>query len=158
MAPNNAESQRKNGPVQLDEIDHAIMEQLSRDGRMSVAALAQAVHISRAHCYSRMNRLMETGVITGFTATFDPVRSGRGASAYVMLKTRQHSWRELKAEILKVPEVEHLALVSGSFDVLVLVRAKDNQDLRRLVFDSFQHLPGVVDAQTHIIFEDEDAR
>lgn len=157
MVATPAEGQKKT-PVALDEIDHAIMEQLSKDGRMSVAALAQAVHISRAHCYSRMNRLIDSGVITGFTATIDPVRSGRGASAYVMLKSRQHSWRELKAEILKVPEVEHLALVSGSFDVLVLVRAKDNQDLRRLVFEQFQHLPGVVDAQTHIIFEDADAR
>ena len=41
----------------LDRVDRAIVRELTQDGRMSVAALAERVHISRAHCYSRLNRL-----------------------------------------------------------------------------------------------------
>ena len=69
----------------LDQIDRAIITELTRDGRLSVAALAERVHISRAHCYSRLNRLQEDGVITGFSATIDPVKAGLGASGPVGL-------------------------------------------------------------------------
>lgn len=141
----------------LDQIDRAIITELTRDGRLSVAALAERVHISRAHCYSRLNRLQDDGVITGFSATVDPVKAGLGASAHVTLKLRQHNWREMKARLLAIPEVWHVSLVGGNMDVVLLVRAKDNADLRRVVFDELQPIPGVVDSQTYMIFEDHDS-
>lgn len=138
----------------LDQIDRAIITELTRDGRLSVAALAERVHISRAHCYSRLNRLQEDGVITGFSATIDPVKAGLGASAHVTLKLRQHNWRELKAQLLAIPEVWHVSLVGGNVDVILLVRARDTADLRRVIFDELQTLPGVVDTQTYMVFDD----
>mgnify|MGYP002719603447 FL=1 len=77
--------------MELDATDRAIVTELSRDGRVSIAALAERIHVSRAHCYSRLNRLQDAGVITGFTVTVDPVRAGFGASAHVALKLRQHN-------------------------------------------------------------------
>jgi DNA-binding Lrp family transcriptional regulator len=77
-------------------------------------------------------------VLTKFTAVVDPVKSGRKSSAYVTLKVKQHSWRELREDLRSVPEVEHIALVGGDFDVILLVRGIDNSDLRRIVFDQLQ--------------------
>lgn len=138
----------------LDRVDRAIVRELSEDGRLSVAALAERVHISRAHCYSRLNRLQDTGVITGFTARVDPVKAGYTASAHVMLKLRQHDWRELRATLLAIPEVWHVSLVGGDMDVLLLVRARDTADLRRVVFDELQPLASVEDTRTLMIFDD----
>ncbi|MDO5633970.1 MAG: Lrp/AsnC family transcriptional regulator [Micrococcus sp.] len=140
--------------MQIDATDRAIIAELSRDGRLSVAALAEKVHVSRAHCYSRLNRLQEAGVIKGFTAVVDPKRLGYGASAHVSLKLHQHNWRELRARLLAIPEVVHISLVGGNFDVMILVRARDIADLRRVVFEHLQTLQGVVDTQTYMIFED----
>ncbi|MDY6055211.1 Lrp/AsnC family transcriptional regulator [Micrococcus sp.] len=141
----------------LDPVDRAIVRELSQDGRLSVAALAERVHVSRAHCYSRLNRLQDAGVITGFSARVDPVLAGFTASAHVMLKLRQHDWRELQAALLAIPEVDHVSLVGGNVDVILLVRARDNADLRRVIFDRIQPLPAVMDTQTFMIFEDHDA-
>ena len=142
----------------LDDVDHEILRQLTRDGRMSVTQVAENVHISRAHAYTRITRLRDEGVLRKFTALIDPVRSGRRSSAYVTLKVRQHSWRELREELRLIPEVEHIALVGGDFDVILLVRGTDNSDLRRIVFDHLQSMPGVLDTQTLLIFEDLDTR
>ncbi|MDR6892413.1 DNA-binding Lrp family transcriptional regulator [Falsarthrobacter nasiphocae] len=101
-----------------------------------------------------MNRLHSLGVITGYRAVVDPSLSGRKESAYVFLKARQSSWRELKAALLELEELEHYALVGGEFDVVLLIRAADSADLRRILFDRIQAMPGVVDARTSIIFED----
>src|SRR5206468_11329225 len=75
----------------LDEIDRQIVEALARDGRLSIRALADQVHISRANAYARVERLTTTGVITGFTATVDPLKLGLATSAYVTLSLRQSS-------------------------------------------------------------------
>ncbi|KPN21805.1 MULTISPECIES: Lrp/AsnC family transcriptional regulator [Arthrobacter] len=142
----------------LDEIDKRILEELTRDGRASVSAVAEAVHISRAHAYSRISKLTGSGVLTRFTALVDPVKAGLRSSAYVTLKVRQHSWRELKEALRKIPEVHHVALVGGSFDVILLVRAEDNLHLRQVIFDQLQSAPGVLDTQTFLVFEDLDVR
>jgi len=57
----------------------------------------EQVRVSRANAYARLERLTSTGVITGFSATVDPVRLGLATSAYVTLSVRQNSWRDLKA-------------------------------------------------------------
>ena len=142
----------------LDEIDKRILAELTRDGRASVSAVAEAVHISRAHAYSRISKLTGSGVLTRFTALVDPVKAGLRSSAYVTLKVRQQSWRELKEVLRKIPEVHHVALVGGSFDVILLVRAEDNLHLRQVIFDQLQSAPGVLDSQTFLVFEDLDVR
>ena len=142
----------------LDEVDRRILSELAADGRMSVTAVAEKVHISRAHAYSRIARLTEDGVLTRFAALIDPAKAGLKSSAYVTLKVRQHSWRELKDRLRAIPEVHHIALVGGDFDVILLVRAVDNVDLRRVIFDKLQSMDGVIDTQTFLVFEDIDTR
>jgi DNA-binding Lrp family transcriptional regulator len=141
--------------VPLDDIDRRIIAELTRDGRMSVTQVAENVHISRAHAYSRMT---SDGVLTRFTALVDPIKAGLKSSAYVTLKLKQDSWRELRDQLGAIPEVHHIALVGGDFDVILLVRAVDNIDLRRVIFDQLQTMPGVLDTQTFLVFEDVDTR
>lgn len=139
----------------LDEIDRRILRELTLDGRMSMRALAEAVNVSRAHVYSRIERLTTAGVLQGFTAVVDPVRSGLGTSAYVTLTVRQSSWRDLTERLGQVPEVKHMALVGGGdVDVILLVRTSDNASLRRVVLDVLQEIPGVLATHTLLIFED----
>jgi DNA-binding Lrp family transcriptional regulator len=144
--------------VPLDNVDRNILAELTRDGRMSVTQVAENVHISRAHAYTRIARLTAEGVLTKFTALVDPIKAGLRSSAYVTLKVQQHSWRELKEELRAIPEIHHIALVGGDFDVILLVRATDNIHLRRVIFDQLQSMPGVVDTQTFLVFEDVDTR
>jgi DNA-binding Lrp family transcriptional regulator len=146
------------GEVALDDVDRRIISELTRDGRMSVTQVAENVHISRAHAYTRIARLTGEGVLTKFTALVDPIKAGLKSSAYVTLKVSQHSWRELREQLRAIPEVHHIALVGGDFDVILLVRAIDNTDLRRVIFDQLQAMPGVQDTQTFLVFEDVDTR
>ena len=138
----------------LDEIDRRILAELTRDGRMSVRALAETLHISRANAYARVERLRDTGVITGFRATVDPVAAGLGTTAYVTVNLRQADWRLVREQLCALPGVVHIALVGGEFDVILLVRVRDNADLRRLILDVIQDMPGVVSTRTLLVFEE----
>ncbi|HEY0691913.1 MAG TPA: Lrp/AsnC family transcriptional regulator [Kribbella sp.] len=140
--------------ISLDQIDRQIVEALLADGRRSMRALAEEVHISRANAYARVERLTRAGVITGFTATVDPLKLGLATSAYVTLSLRQSSWRALREQLQAIPEVKHMALVGGDFDAILLVRAADNEGLRRVVLEKLQAIPEVLGTRTALIFED----
>lgn len=138
----------------IDEVDQAILAELRRDARASMTAIADAVHISRAGAHARIKKLTDSGVITGYSVRTDPVRLGQHASAYVMLHLEQASWQSVRDRLLQIPEVEHMALVGGDFDVILLVRAGDARDLRRIVLEDIQAIPSVRSTRTTIIFED----
>jgi DNA-binding Lrp family transcriptional regulator len=147
-------------PAGLDETDRAIVHELRQDGRISMRALAEKLHISRASAYTRVERLHSEGVVTGYTASIDPERYGFGISAYVYLKISQHSsaggytWKDVRQRVLQIPEVWHGALVSGDHDLVLMVRTRDAAALRDLVLNTFQTMPHVVSTQTVLILEE----
>lgn len=144
----------RSAPAPIDDTDRRIVAALRADGRMSIRALAENLHISRAGAYARVERLRRDGVITGFTAVVDPERYGFDISAYVHLKISQHSWKEVRRRISEIPEVWHGALVSGENDLVLLVRTHDAASLRDLVLNRFQAMPDVLSTQTIFILDE----
>lgn len=138
----------------LDETDREILDALRRDGRISMRALAETVHISRANAYSRVERLTADGVIRGYHADIDPELSGFGTSAYVTVNLRQSHWRQIEQRLQALPGIAHIALVGGEFDAVLLVRARDNTDLRRLVLEQILGIEGVLSTRTLLVFEE----
>jgi DNA-binding Lrp family transcriptional regulator len=140
----------------VDDVDRAIIGELWRDGRLSVRALAERVHVSRTNAYARLDRLIADGVITGFGAKVDPKRVGLRTSAFVTLSIEQNSWRSVAGELTHIPYVEEVALVGGEFDILALVRTPDNTVLREVVLDRIQDIPHVRSTRTWLIFDEAD--
>ncbi|MEU3224592.1 Lrp/AsnC family transcriptional regulator [Streptomyces sp. NPDC006976] len=140
----------------LDAIDRDILRLLQTDGRASIRSVADRVHVSRANAYARINRLIEDGVIQGFSARVNHERAGQGASAYITLKIVQNSWRTVREQLQALPGATHIALVSGDFDVLLLVHTPDNRTLRELVLTRIQAIPEVLSTRTLLVFEETD--
>ncbi|MFD7289755.1 Lrp/AsnC family transcriptional regulator [Streptomyces sp. NPDC059863] len=140
----------------LDAIDQDILRILRADGRASIRSVAERVHVSRANAYARINRLIDDGVIRGFSASVNHERAGQGASAYITLKIVQNSWRTVREQLQELPGATHIALVSGDFDVLLLVHAPDNRSLRELVLTRLQSIPEVLSTRTLLVFEETD--
>ncbi|WP_243710143.1 Lrp/AsnC family transcriptional regulator [Micromonospora sp. KC213] len=140
----------------MDEVDRRVLDELVRDGRISIRTLAERVHVSRTNAYARVERLLRDGVITGFGARVAPEPAGLGTSAYISLTIEQNSWRELSAELAQVRYIEHVALLSGEHDVLALVRAPDNATLRDVVLNRVQGIAGVLSTRTWLVFDEFD--
>ncbi|WP_442816547.1 Lrp/AsnC family transcriptional regulator [Streptomyces sp. NBC_01304] len=143
-------------PRPLDAIDRDILRMLQTDGRASIRSVAEHVHVSRANAYARINRLIEDRVIRGFGARVNHERAGQGASAYITLKIVQNSWRTVREQLRALPGAAHIALVSGDFDVLLLVHTPDNRTLRELVLTRLQAIPEVLSTRTLLVFEETD--
>lgn len=153
---NPAGDRQESLPRPLDSIDRDILHILHTDGRASIRAVAERVHVSRANAYARINRLIDDGVIRGFGARINHERAGQGASAYITLKIVQNTWRTVREHLRTLPGASHIALVSGDFDVLLLVHTPDNRALRELVLTRLQSIPEVLSTRTLLVFEEDD--
>ncbi|MGI8663566.1 MAG: Lrp/AsnC family transcriptional regulator [Acidimicrobiales bacterium] len=139
----------------VDEIDRRLLALLREDGRLSINEVATRASISRANAYQRLGRLRETGVIRRFTIDVDHGALGDSITAFVLVDIDQHAWRAMADTLLTLPGVEYVAFTTGTFDLVLLVRAPDMQTLRDVVLERLQSMPEVRSTQTSFVLEEK---
>lgn len=135
----------------IDEIAYDILRALRRNGRISIAALAQEVGISRASAYSRVESLTRAGIITGYTTQVDTARLGLGVSALVFCTVQPQSWTTFLHAIGEMPDVESAMVMTGEHDMMLIVRSVDMESMQSLVIGSIANLPEVTKVETAIV-------
>jgi len=131
-----------------------MLDVLREDGRISIAALAQQVGISRANAYSRFEALRANGVIVRFTAQVDEVRSGLGVCALVFVTVRQQMWRQFRNQLALMPEVEYCAITTGQHDAMIQIRVRDVATVHHLVTHRLASIPAVKATETVFILDE----
>ncbi|MEM7273570.1 MAG: Lrp/AsnC family transcriptional regulator [Actinomycetota bacterium] len=151
MEPNVQESI---DPPELDATDRAMIEALVADGRLSVPALAERVGVSRATGYSRFDRLVDSGAITGFGARVAPEAIGLPVSALAFVTAEQGAWESTTEDLLATPGVQWIGIAAGTYDYVVLLRAASLAELRDVVLRELLALPGVRNTQTSVLLDE----
>jgi DNA-binding Lrp family transcriptional regulator len=144
-------------PGPYDDVDATIVDLLRHDGRISVPALAERAGVSRATAYSRFDRLVRDGVVSGFRAVVSPAARGLAVAALVLIDAEQPRWDETLQELRRTPGVEWVGLTTGAFDFIALVRATDLTELRDVVLQSLRRIPGLQSTQTAILLDEQGA-
>ena len=119
----------------MDEIDLNILRILQVDNSLSVSEIAHQVGLSASPCWKRINRLNKDGIIKRKIAVVDPEKLGLGITAYVSIKTGEHSklWlEEFSTTVTEMPEVMEFHRMAGDVDYMLKVIVPDIQ-----AFDEF---------------------
>lgn len=112
--------------MRYDEMDRKILACLREDGRASFAEMAARLPLSAPAIKRRVDRLVESGAIRGFSARIDPQLLGWTTEAFVELHCRNHTAPAEIAQMLsKHPEVVAAYTISGDADALLHLRAAD---------------------------------
>jgi len=140
----------------LDQFDKAILDVLSREGRIPVSDLARRIGLSKTPCQIRMKRLQTEGYITGFRAELNPAKLGLEHVAFVEVKLTKTSESALEAfntAVRSLPSVEQCHMIAGAFDYLLKVRTRSMRDYRRVLGEEITALPHVASTSTHVVME-----
>jgi Lrp/AsnC family leucine-responsive transcriptional regulator len=121
-----------NPRVELDSTDHAIIDNLQRDGRTSVAQLARAINLSASATADRVRRLTEGGVITGYSITVDPEALGYTVTAFVRLAYPTGNYKPFHDLVETLPEIIEAHHVTGADCFIIKVLARSMRDLERI--------------------------
>jgi len=142
----------------LDEIDRKMIDILRIDGRRTAPQLASDIGIGRATAYNRLDRLVDEKVITGFSAHVDPQAVGHTVAAMVLVNVEQGRWRDLHADLTRLPGVEWVGVTAGQYDYAMIVRAESLDHLRDVALQELQQTNGVRSAQTIVLLDEVDRR
>ncbi len=142
----------------IDEKDERILQILQRNGRVTNVELARAAELTPSATLERVRKLEERGLIRGYTAVLDPLRLGLGLAAFIFVRVddrddvlgRAESTAESLAALPSVQELHHLA---GEDCFLVKVRARDTDDLYRILRDDFGKFKAIRGTRTSIVLK-----
>jgi Lrp/AsnC family leucine-responsive transcriptional regulator len=132
--------------LSLDRIDIAILEALQKDGRMPNAALAEKVGLSQSACSRRLDNLEKSGVIRGYHAQLSNTAVGHRMTVIVHISLSgqfEKTLSEFEAAVKLCPNVLSCHLMSGEYDYIVRIAAKDLQDYERIHKEWLTAMPHV---------------
>ena len=133
-------------PSSLDRTDKALLNALQGNARLTVAELAERVSLTTSPCWRRVKILEESGVITGYQAILSPKALGYGVTAFVSVMMASHSQevaRSFEQRLLEIPEIVACHNVSGRYDFLLEVVARDLESFGEFAREVLQTLPAV---------------
>jgi DNA-binding Lrp family transcriptional regulator len=118
----------------FDELDGRIVAALIDNARATFAEVGAIVGLSAPAVKRRVDRLLASGAITGFSAQVDPAAMGWTTEAYVELFCRgRTSPAALSAAVSKYPEVIGAATITGEADALLHILAADVRHFEQVV-------------------------
>jgi DNA-binding Lrp family transcriptional regulator len=110
----------------LDDIDERILAELAQHARATFAEIGERVRLSAPAVKRRVDRMLDSGVIRGFTTVIDRNAVGWTTEAYVQIFCHGRiSPTELRQAWVNIPEVVSAATVTGPADAILRVLARD---------------------------------
>ncbi|MCE0460908.1 Lrp/AsnC family transcriptional regulator [Pseudomonas uvaldensis] len=143
-------------PSDLDRTDKALLAALQGNARLTIAELAEHVALTTSPCWRRVKILEENAVITGYQAILSPKALGYGVTAFVSVMMESHSQemaRSFEQRLLEIPEIVACHNVSGRYDFLLEVVAKDLESFGEFAREVLQTLPAVKEIYSSFSFK-----
>jgi len=141
----------------LDELDNAILKELQKDARVSNAELARRVNLSPPATLTRVRRLEEDGFIQNYAAIINRQKAGYDLLCFIGISLQLHKVEQVNGfhEIIeKMPEVLECHHVTGEYDYLLKVVARNTEDLEDFLMNKITPIPGVARIHTSLVLRE----
>ena len=146
----------------MDQISNRILQELSRDGRISNLNLSERVGLSPSACLRRVQDLERRGVIAGYRAVLDRAALGVGFTAYVTVGLSSHtkaSQEAFERAMDHATEVVECHNITGAVEYQLRVEVADLPAYKRFHTEVLGTLPQVNAITSYVVMgSPKDAR
>jgi len=119
-----------------DAVDRAIIAEISRDARATLAQLSEAAGLSSSAVQSRLKRLESRGVIAGYRPVLDAEALGRPLSAFIEITPLDPAQPDNAPELLEhLTAIEACHSIAGDASYMLFVRVPSPRGLEDLIRD-----------------------
>ena len=119
--------------AELDALDLALVTALRENPRAGALELSRLTRVARATVESRLRRMEQAGVITGYGPDVDVAAAGFSVLAFVTLSIAQGALDAVQADLAAIPAVLEAYAITGSADVVCKVAATSHADLQQVL-------------------------
>ena len=132
-----------------------ILKILAKNARTSVEDIALMTGMAENDVANEMRELEEAGLIRGYKTVIDWEKLDNAyVSALIELKVvpqDKYGFEKIAETVMKYPEVESVYLMSGAYDLCVIVKGKTFQEVARFVAKELSTIESVTSTATHFV-------
>ena len=135
----------------MDRTDSRILSILQSNGNISMAELSEQIGLSLSACHRRVKLLEADGVIANYAARLDRRALGLEIQVFLEVKLvsqRKEDFNAFEEAIAAMPEVLESHLISGEFDYLMRVAARNTTEYESLYRNRLSLIPSVLQMKT----------
>ncbi len=133
-----------------------LLYELTKDGSISVPILSKKLGINASVLYSRIKRLLKKKLIKKFTIVIDDSLLGIGVKASVGINRDPKLKDSIHKQFMEIPEVVSISEVTGRFDILIHVFAKNLEALHTVVIEKVGKIDGIQNTETFVELQKTD--
>jgi len=140
--------------TKIDALNERILQELTRDGRVSNTELAERVGLSPSACLRRVQELERSGVIRGYRAVLDPAAMGKSFVAMLGVGLSVHtkkSQEDFERAMARAPQVRECHNITGVIEYLLRVEVEDISAFKIFHTEILGALPQVNSITTYVV-------
>lgn len=141
----------------MDMIDKQILAILQDRARIKKSEMARELNLPATTLQERIRRLEKNGIVKNYRAVVDPEKIGFSVQAFIAVTLDRHESsdiRNFEKSIKSIANIKACFHVSGRFDYLLHVVARDLTELGDLVKVGITSLPDFGRCETHLVFSE----
>ena len=133
-----------------DNIDLKILSELSNNSSISVPHLSKKINVNSSVVYSRIKRLVKRKLIERFTIEINSKELGYAVKSLTGINMDSKKRDNVIEELFNIREVREISEVTGRFDILVTMYAKNLKEMHQLVSGQIGKIQGIVSSESFI--------
>ena len=137
-------------PYIYDSLDSALIAELRKDGRASISYLSQILKVSRATVQNRLDRLVSSGVILGFTVRVHQEVEKETVRAMMMIEVAGQSTSQVIKKLRGIPELVTLHTTNGAWDLVAELQTTSLGEFDR-VLRRVREVNGILNSETSLL-------
>ncbi|WP_293577663.1 Lrp/AsnC family transcriptional regulator [Phaeobacter sp.] len=134
----------------FDDYDRQLIGLLRKDGRAPVSKLADIMGVSRGTVQTRLDRLLESGALLGFTARVREDYESDQIRAIMMIEVMGKNTSQVIRKMRGLPELTLMHTTSGKWDLIAEIAVATLPDFDR-VLREVRMIDGVMNSETSIL-------
>jgi len=134
----------------MDELDQKIIAELTINARVSIPKLAKILGVARGTIQTRMDRLISSGVIKGFTVLLHNRAHENMIRAFTLIELGNRNIRNTINSIKLIPGIISVSNTNGKWDLIVEIATSELSDLNSVIA-YIRQLDGVMKSESFIL-------
>ncbi len=127
-----------------------LLYELTNDGSISIPTLSKKLGINASVLYSRIKRLLKKKLIKKFTIEIDDSLLGIGVKASVGINRDPKFKNSIHKQFMETDEVVSISEITGRFDIMIHIYAKDLEALHTIVIEKIGKIEGIQNTETFV--------
>ena len=136
--------------AKVDDLDLKILSELSNDASVSIPKLSEKINENSSVVYSRINRLVKKKLIERYTIEVNNKELGYTVKSLTGINMDSKQRSVVIEELFKIPGVREVSEVTGRFDILVTMYAKNLGEMHQLISEKIGKITGIIGSESFI--------